>query len=84
MWFGTHVSMTQTDWHWLFETFLCIFVNLLVIFSLYLQYKEEENEKGLTVTRYINQEGLKGTYSIYLSIDGKIYNTEEYVNFSQE
>lgn len=45
MWFGTHVSMTQTDWHYLLETFLCIFVNLLVIFSLYLQYKEEQNEK---------------------------------------
>ncbi len=44
MWFGTHVSMTQTDWHYLLETFLCIFINLLVIFSLYLQYKEEENE----------------------------------------
>jgi hypothetical protein len=45
MWFGTHVSMTQTDWHYLLETFLCIFVNFLVIFSLYLQYKEEQNEK---------------------------------------
>ena len=45
MWFGTHISMTQTDWHYLLETFLCVFVNLLVIFSLYLQYKEEENEK---------------------------------------
>lgn len=44
MWFGTHLSMTQTDWHYLIETFLCIFVNLLVIFSLYLQYKEEQNE----------------------------------------
>jgi len=45
MWFGTHVSMTQTNWHWLLETFLCVFVNFLVIFSLYLQYKEIENEK---------------------------------------
>ncbi len=45
MWFGTHVSMTQTNWHYLLETFLCIFVNFLVIFSLYLQYKEEQNEK---------------------------------------
>jgi hypothetical protein len=45
MWFGTHVSMTQTDWHWILETFLCICVNFLVLFSLYLQYKEEENEK---------------------------------------
>ena len=44
MWFGTHLSMTQTDWHYLIETFLCIFVNLLVIFSLYLQYKENQNE----------------------------------------
>jgi hypothetical protein len=45
MWFGTHISMTQTDWHYLLETFLCVSVNFLVLFSLYLQYKEEENEK---------------------------------------
>jgi hypothetical protein len=45
MWFGTHVSMTQIEWHYLLETFLCISVNFLVLFSLYLQYKEEENEK---------------------------------------
>lgn len=45
MWFGTHLSMTQTDWHYLLETFLCVFINFLVLFSLYLQYKEEENEK---------------------------------------
>ena len=45
MWFGTHISMTQTDWHYLLETFLCIFVNFLVIFSLYLQYREEQNEE---------------------------------------
>jgi hypothetical protein len=45
MWFGTHISMTQTDWHWILETFLCVLVNFLVVFSLYLQYKEIENEK---------------------------------------
>jgi uncharacterized membrane protein SirB2 len=45
MWFGTHISMTQTDWNWLIETFFCVLVNFLVIFSLYLQYKEIENEK---------------------------------------
>jgi hypothetical protein len=45
MWFGTHLSMTQIEWHYLIETFLCILVNLLVIFSVYLQYKEKENEK---------------------------------------
>lgn len=44
-------------------------------------FTEEENENGLTVTRYINQEGLKGKYSIYLKIGNKIYNTKEYVNY---
>jgi hypothetical protein len=44
MWFGTHVSMTQTDWHYLIEIFLCLVVNFLMIFSVYLQYKEKENE----------------------------------------
>lgn len=46
MWFGTHISMTQTDWHWVLETFFCVLVNFLVIFSLYLQYKEIENKKS--------------------------------------
>jgi len=45
MWFGTHVSMTQTEWHWVIEIFLCLFVNLLILFSLYLQYIDKENEK---------------------------------------
>ena len=45
MWIGTHISMTQTNWHWILETFFCVLVNFLVIFSLYLQYKEIENEK---------------------------------------
>jgi hypothetical protein len=45
IWFGTHLSMTQTNWHYLLETFLCIIVNFLIIFSLYLQYKDEQYEK---------------------------------------
>jgi hypothetical protein len=45
MWFGTHMSMTQVSWHWLIETFLCILINVLIIFSLYLQYKDEQDEK---------------------------------------
>ena len=44
-------------------------------------FSEEETEKGLTVTRYINAESLSGKYAIYLKIDGKIYNTGEYVRF---
>ena len=45
VWFGTHVSMTQTDWHWILESFLCLFVNIIIIFSLYLQYKDAEDGK---------------------------------------
>lgn len=44
-------------------------------------FTEEENENGIVITRYINQEGLSGKYSIYLEIDGKIYNTKEYIQF---
>ena len=44
-------------------------------------FTEEEDENGLVVTKYINEDGLKGKYSIYLEIDGTLYNTEEYVEF---
>lgn len=44
-------------------------------------FTEEENEKGITVTKYINEEDLHGKYSIYLSIDGIIYNTGQYVEY---
>ena len=44
-------------------------------------FSEEENEKGITVTKYINAEGLSGKYSIYLEVDGKLYNSGEYVMF---
>lgn len=44
-------------------------------------FTEEEDENGLVVTKYIDEEGLKGKYSIYLEIDGTLYNTEEYVEY---
>lgn len=44
-------------------------------------FSEEENEKGITVTKYINEDDLKGKYSIYLEIDGVIYNTNKYVEY---
>ena len=40
-----------------------------------------ETEKGISITKYINSDGLNGKYSIYIEIDGKLYNTEEYVEF---
>ena len=45
VWFGTHLGLTQTVCHWLLETFLSVFVNFLIIFSLYLEYKDNEDEK---------------------------------------
>lgn len=44
-------------------------------------FTEEEDENGLVITRYINEDNLKGKYSIYIEIDGTLYNTEEYVEF---
>lgn len=45
IWFGTHLSMTQINWHYLLETFLCVIVDFLILISLYLQYKDEQYEK---------------------------------------
>ena len=44
-------------------------------------FTEEEEKNGISVTKYINDDGLNGTYSIYLEIDGKLYNTEKTVTF---
>lgn len=44
-------------------------------------FTEKENKQGIDVTKYINSDGLKGNYSIYVEIDGVLYNTGEYVKF---
>ena len=44
-------------------------------------FTEEETENGIVVTKYINEEGLDGKYSIYLKIDDILYDTERYVIF---
>ncbi len=44
-------------------------------------FTEEEDENGISITKYINSDYLVGKYSIYLEIDGTLYNTEEYVEF---
>ena len=44
-------------------------------------FTDEENENGIMVTKYINQEDLSGRYCIYIEIDGVIYNTGKYVKF---
>ncbi len=44
-------------------------------------FTEEETKEGISVTKYINEEGLSGKYSIYIEVDGTIYNTNRYVEF---
>ena len=44
-------------------------------------FTEEETKEGISVTKYINEDGLSGKYSIYVEVDGIIYNTNRYVEF---
>ena len=44
-------------------------------------FTEEENENGIVVTKYTNAEGLNGEYSIFLEIDGVIYDPDLFVEF---
>ena len=44
-------------------------------------FTQDENKNGLVISRYINSNGLHGKYSIYLDINGTLYDTEEYVEF---
>ena len=43
-------------------------------------FTEEENQNGIQITKYINKDGLRGNYSIYLEYNGKLYNTGKYFN----
>lgn len=49
--------------------------------ALCVDLNTEEDSNGFRITKYINQEGLKGKYSIYLEINGNLYNTNSYVEF---
>ena len=39
MWFGIHLGMTQVDWHWILETLLCILITLMVLHTIYIEWK---------------------------------------------
>ena len=43
--------------------------------------KSVDYKDVMIINKYINEEGLNGKYSIYIEIDGVIYNTGEYVEF---
>lgn len=44
-------------------------------------FNEDEKKNGISVTKYINSEGLSGKYYIYIKINNKVYNTKKYVKF---
>lgn len=43
-------------------------------------FTEDETENGIVIDKHINDEGLSGRYSIYLEVDGVIYDTNQYVD----
>ena len=44
-------------------------------------FTEEETENGLNVTKFVNEEGIKGNFDIYLEIDDVVYNTKQNITF---
>ena len=42
---------------------------------------EKEDDFGLNTNKYINSEGLKGKYNIFIKINNKLYKTNNYVEF---
>ena len=44
-------------------------------------FNEKEKTDGIKVTKYINDVNLKGKFYIYIKINGKVYDTDLYVNY---
>ena len=42
MWFGVHVGVTQVDWHWVMEIFICVLINIMVLHTIYLEWKDSQ------------------------------------------
>jgi hypothetical protein len=42
MWFGVHAGMTQTDWRWVLEVGLCVLINLMVLHTIYIEWKNSK------------------------------------------
>lgn len=49
--------------------------------ALCVDLGNNDSKEDLTVTKYINQDGLAGKYSIYLQIGNDLYKTGYYVEF---
>jgi hypothetical protein len=44
MWFGIHMGVTQVSWHWMLEIGLCLLMNILVIISMYVEWKDSHSK----------------------------------------
>ena len=42
---GGHISMTQTNWHWLIETLMVLTIDSLFVLGLYLEWKDGRTDK---------------------------------------
>ena len=49
--------------------------------ALCVDLGNNSDDENITATKYINKDGLIGTYSIFIEIDGVLYKTDEYVRF---
>ena len=43
MWFGIHMGVTQINWHWILETFACVLINLMVLHTIYIEWRDSKN-----------------------------------------
>jgi hypothetical protein len=42
MWFGAHMGVTQVDWLWILETSVCVLINLMVLHTIYIEWKDNK------------------------------------------
>ena len=44
MWFGVHMGVTQVDWHWILETIVCVLINLMVLHTIYIEWRDSKEK----------------------------------------
>jgi hypothetical protein len=44
MWFGVHMGVTQVDWHWILETVACVLINLMVLHTIYIEWRDGKSK----------------------------------------
>lgn len=44
-------------------------------------FQEEQIDNKITVNKYINQDGLKGKYAIFIKVNDILYKTDQFVEF---